>query len=136
MKALGETGEGYTEQRGYLHGIVPPLLGVVNSGGNRHCLPMRLRLPELLRARGITAYALAARSGGRISESTAYRLIEMEGCLQTFGADILSALCDVLEVEPGESFERATVQSGRGNSADVTGAKRRSASSKATRRAP
>jgi|JI7StandDraft_1071085.scaffolds.fasta_scaffold310831_1 DNA-binding Xre family transcriptional regulator len=67
---------------------------------------MRLRLPELLRARGLTAYALAARSGGRISESTAYRLIEMEGRLQTFGADILAALCDVLEVEPGELFER------------------------------
>lgn len=69
---------------------------------------MRVRIPELMHERGLTAYKLAALSGGRISESTAYRLMQFEGNLQTFGAEILEALCDVLEVEPGELFERAT----------------------------
>ncbi|MDQ8158015.1 MAG: helix-turn-helix transcriptional regulator [Gemmatimonadota bacterium] len=67
---------------------------------------MRLRLPELMHARGLTAYAIAKRSTGRISISTAYRLVEMEGRLETFGADILDALCDVLAVEPDALFER------------------------------
>ena len=59
-----------------------------------------------MHARGLTAYAIAKRSTGRISISTAYRLVEMEGRLETFGADILDALCDVLAVEPDALFER------------------------------
>jgi hypothetical protein len=59
-----------------------------------------------MHARGLTAYAIAKRSSGRISISTAYRLVEMEGRLETFGADILEALCDVLAVEPDALFER------------------------------
>jgi DNA-binding Xre family transcriptional regulator len=76
---------------------------------------MRLRLPELLQARGLTAYKLAALSGGRISESTAYRLTDAEGRLQTYGAQILDALCKVLEVEPGDLFERQTAWPTRGS---------------------
>ncbi|WP_434478486.1 helix-turn-helix domain-containing protein [Gemmatimonas sp.] len=78
---------------------------------------MRLRLPELLHARGLTAYKLAALSGGRISESTAYRLVDADGRLQTYGAQILDALCEVLEVEPGDLFERETVRPPRGSAA-------------------
>lgn len=65
---------------------------------------MRVQIPELLQRRGLTAYALAARSGGRISESTAYRLVSVEGRLDTFGADILAALLEVLDVTPNVLF--------------------------------
>lgn len=69
---------------------------------------MRLRIPELLTARGITPYALAKRSDGRVSLSTVYRLVERRGRLQTYSSDLLDTLCDVLKVEPGELFERDT----------------------------
>lgn len=67
---------------------------------------MRLRFPELLDARGLTPYALAKASEGRISESTAYRLTRMRGRVANFDAQMLEALCDVLGVEPGELLER------------------------------
>ncbi len=70
--------------------------------------PMRLRIPELLTTRNITPYAFAKRSGGRVSLSTVYRLVERQGRLQTYSSDLLDTLCDVLEVEPGELFERDT----------------------------
>ncbi len=70
---------------------------------------MRLRLPELIEAAGLTPYALAKRSGGRISLSTAYRLCRMRGSLESFEARALDALCDVLGVEPGDLFERQDV---------------------------
>ncbi len=69
---------------------------------------MRLRVPELLASRGVTPYALAKRSGGRVSLSTVYRLVERRGNLQTYSADLLDTLCDILDVEPGELFERDT----------------------------
>jgi DNA-binding Xre family transcriptional regulator len=67
---------------------------------------MRLRIPELLAEHGLTPYALSRRSGGRISMSTAYRLRENGGRLETYGADLLEALCDVFNVGPGELLER------------------------------
>ena len=67
---------------------------------------MRLRLPELLDARGMSAYALSKASDGRISMSTAYRVSKLRGKLQNFDAEMLEALCDVLEVDPGELWER------------------------------
>lgn len=67
---------------------------------------MRLRLPELLDERGLSAYALSKRSGGRISMSTAYRLAKLNGRVQNFDAEMLEALCDVLQVEPGQLMER------------------------------
>jgi DNA-binding Xre family transcriptional regulator len=67
---------------------------------------MRLRLPELLEERGLTAYQLVKASDGRISMSTAYRIARMGGRLQSFDAELLEALCDALGVEPGELFER------------------------------
>lgn len=67
---------------------------------------MRLRLPELLHQRGISAYSLSKHSKGRISMSTAYRLAKKNGTLQSFDADMLEALCDVLSVEPGDLLQR------------------------------
>jgi DNA-binding Xre family transcriptional regulator len=66
---------------------------------------MRLRVSDLLSARGWTAYELSKRSKGRISMSAAYRLAGDEWkCLS---ADVLEGLCDVLELDdPGELFER------------------------------
>jgi len=67
---------------------------------------MRLRIPELLTERDKTPYAVARDSGGRISLSTIYRLKDRRGRLETFAADMLEALCDVLKVSPGDLFER------------------------------
>ena len=69
-------------------------------------MDVRLRLPELLKQHGLTAYAVSRRSGGRISMSTAYRLVRLDGRVQSFDADMLEALCDVLNVTPGELLER------------------------------
>jgi DNA-binding Xre family transcriptional regulator len=67
---------------------------------------VRLRIAELLEERGLTPYYLSKQSAGRISLSTAYRLLRLHGVLKSFDADVLDALCDVLAVEPGELFER------------------------------
>jgi DNA-binding Xre family transcriptional regulator len=67
---------------------------------------MRLRLPELLDDRGWSAYRLARESKGRISMSTAYRLTKLNGRVQTFDAEMLETLCDVLGVKPGDLLER------------------------------
>ncbi len=76
-------------------------------------MEMRLRLPELLDERGLTAYALARDSDGRISEATAYRLVRQRGKVKTFDGDLLDALCDVLGVEPNDVLERATRRKGK-----------------------
>lgn len=68
---------------------------------------MRLRLPELLEARELTAYALAKQSDGRITRSLAYRLVSDRGTFKCLRPEQLEALCDLLEVSPGELFERA-----------------------------
>ena len=67
---------------------------------------MRVRLAELLELRGMTAYAVAQESEGRISTSALYRLLKSDGRVRLLDADLLDALCDVLEVEPGELLER------------------------------
>lgn len=61
-----------------------------------------------MKERELTAYAVAQRSGGRISLSTAYRLARLDGRVQTFDAEMLEALCDVFGVSPGDLFERDT----------------------------
>ncbi len=68
---------------------------------------MRLRVPELLEERGMTAYALAKESHGRISTRQAYRLANDEGRFEFISGAILEALCDVFGVTPGDLFERA-----------------------------
>lgn len=67
---------------------------------------MRLRIPELFTEKGVSAYRVAMSSDRRISLSTVYRLKRDEGRLETFRNDMLEALCDVLDVEPGDLFER------------------------------
>jgi DNA-binding Xre family transcriptional regulator len=70
---------------------------------------MRLRLPELMNAKGITnAHELAAASDGRISITSAYRLVKARGKLERMGP-LLEALCDVLGVEASELLERENV---------------------------
>ena len=69
-------------------------------------MDMRLRIPELLSEKKVTPYRLALDSGDRISMSTAYRLKRERGKLQTYKSDMLDALCDVLDVTPGELWER------------------------------
>ena len=67
---------------------------------------MRLRLPELLTEHEVTAYTLAQRSRGRISPSTLYRLVRNRGRVRYLDGDLLDALCDVLDLEPGDLLER------------------------------
>lgn len=69
-------------------------------------MDVRLRIPELLKERDLSPYAVAKQSDGRISMSTAYRLVKLEGRVQTFDAGMLEALCDIFEIEPGELLER------------------------------
>lgn len=69
-------------------------------------MPIRLRIPELLTAAGLTAWGLHKQSAGRISASTAYRLVQHRGELATFPRATLEALCDVLRVDPCDLFER------------------------------
>lgn len=71
-------------------------------------MEMRLRLPELLEERGLTAYAVAAQSAGRIDQSKLYRLMRKRGIVRYIDANLLEVLCEVLNVEPGELLERET----------------------------
>jgi DNA-binding Xre family transcriptional regulator len=66
---------------------------------------MRLRIDELLRRRGLTAYALSKASKGRISLPMAYRLLRRRGRFNSIKSDVLDALCEVFEVNPGDLFE-------------------------------
>ena len=54
----------------------------------------------------MTAYQLWRRSGGRISLSTASRLARGEG--RALRLDMVDALCDVLDCEPGDLYRRTT----------------------------
>lgn len=83
--------------------------------GGLHSYPMlvRLRLPELLRQHHMTPYELAKRAGGRISMSTAYRIVRADGRVQNFDADFLEALCDVFGVGVAELLEREPRRRGR-----------------------
>jgi DNA-binding Xre family transcriptional regulator len=66
---------------------------------------MRLRVPQLLAERKMTAYAMHKASGGRISLSMAYRLAK--GTFGMISADVLEALCDIFGIEdPGPLFAR------------------------------
>ena len=65
---------------------------------------VKLRVPDLMRQADMTAYRLAAESGGRISRRTAYRL--SVGEKETLRLEELAALCDVFGLtNVGELFE-------------------------------
>lgn len=84
---------------------------------DRYSVRMRLRFPELLDERQMTAYALSHASGDRISMSTAYRLMRRQGRVQFVDMQLLDTLCDTLRVGPAELFEREkTAHSKRGRS--------------------
>lgn len=67
---------------------------------------VRIRFSELLAEKGLTTYSVARDSGQRISLSTAYRLKKKNGRLESYGSDLLDALCDIFDVTPGELLER------------------------------
>ena len=69
---------------------------------------MRIRIPELLEERGLTPYAVAHHplNADRIKLTTLYRLVRSGGTAPPFAPAVLDALCDILEVEPAELFER------------------------------
>lgn len=68
---------------------------------------MRFRLAELMEKRGLkTAYALAKASHGTIPITTANRLVVAQGRPKRIDLETLEALCAVLDVDPGELFER------------------------------
>jgi DNA-binding Xre family transcriptional regulator len=73
-----------------------------------HAPRLRLRLREILADRGISWLKLPTLSGGRISRSTAHRLVRERDTLKMFDAAVLEALCDVLNVTPCELLERDT----------------------------
>jgi DNA-binding Xre family transcriptional regulator len=76
---------------------------------------MRLRLPELLARRKMTAYQLAKLSEGRISLSTLYRVLRADGYANSYESKFLDAICDVLEAEPKELFEKDGPQKRKGS---------------------
>jgi DNA-binding Xre family transcriptional regulator len=77
-------------------------------------IAMRLRLPELMAAHRLsTAYQLAKASGGRISMTNAYRLVDSEGRPARVELDTLEALCAIFGVGPGELLELDTTKKRR-----------------------
>ena len=66
----------------------------------------RLRIRELLKERSLTPYRLAKMSKGRISESTAYRIVRLNGALLSFDADLVDSLLETLDIEPADLFVR------------------------------
>jgi hypothetical protein len=73
---------------------------------------LRLRVSDLMGE--MTPYALSKASGGRISMSTAYRLKESDGELETYSSAMLEALLDIFGIEPGELIERVPAKRGKG----------------------
>ncbi len=82
-----------------------PQAGTCRNREARYPWTMRIRLPELMERAGLTAHGLSRASGGRISITSAYRLVENRGELKSL--EMIEALCDVLGVEPSELLERS-----------------------------
>ena len=64
---------------------------------------LRLRLRQLLEARGLSAYGLAKFTG--LSLNTIYRLTRPTGRFSLIRADTIERLCGTLRVTPSELFE-------------------------------
>lgn len=69
-------------------------------------MQMRIRLTELLREKHTNPRKLEIQTGGAISARTLYRIKAADGRLRFLDAHLLDALCDVLDVTPGELLER------------------------------
>jgi DNA-binding Xre family transcriptional regulator len=61
---------------------------------------IRLRVAELLDARGWTAYELAKRA--KLTMTVAYRLANPDGTFARLEAATLDKLCQTFDVQPGE----------------------------------
>ena len=64
---------------------------------------VRLRVHELLKKRGWTAYRLAKETG--LSITLCYRLAKPEGRFGRLDAKTLERLCEVFDCQPGELLE-------------------------------
>lgn len=69
-------------------------------------MAVRIRITELLEAKGWTPYKLAIESDKRISLSQAYRLAQSDGRLTTFPAPLLDALAVTFGVPLSKVLER------------------------------
>ena len=61
---------------------------------------VRLQIHELMRARGITAYALS--KGAPMAYPSAYRLSRAHGRFGRMHADTFDRLCHFFDVQPGK----------------------------------
>jgi len=64
---------------------------------------VRLRVAELMKARRISAYALA--KGAGLNYATAYRLSRPNGKFQRLESATLDRVCEFFQVQPGELIE-------------------------------
>ena len=64
---------------------------------------LRLRVRQLLEARGLSPYALAKFTG--LSLNSIYRLTKATGRFRLIRADTIERLCAALRVAPSELFE-------------------------------
>lgn len=72
---------------------------------------IRLRVAELLQARGWTAYRLAQEAG--FSITLAYRLARPAGAFRRLDQGTLEKLCDTFQCDPGDLIERVPAQATR-----------------------
>jgi DNA-binding Xre family transcriptional regulator len=66
---------------------------------------MRVRLPELLEAKGMSGHQLAVVLDGRMSRAAIYKLLEAEGHFERIAGRHLEALCHAFGVSPNELLE-------------------------------
>jgi DNA-binding Xre family transcriptional regulator len=64
---------------------------------------VRLRVAEMMRDRGITAYRLSRGSG--LAYPTAHRISQPSGRFGRLEVDTLNRLCEFFRVQPGELIE-------------------------------
>lgn len=64
---------------------------------------VRLRVAQLMRKRGISAYALA--KGAGLNYATAHRVSRPGGEFGRLEADTLNRMCEYFGVQPGELIE-------------------------------
>lgn len=64
---------------------------------------LRLRVAELMRARGLSAFALSKGSG--LAYATAYRLTRDSARFGRLEVQTLNRLCEYFRVQPGELIE-------------------------------
>jgi DNA-binding Xre family transcriptional regulator len=70
-------------------------------------MAIRLRVPELLRARRMTAYALAKAVDGTVSRSMVYRIAASGGEFRCLSPEQIDGLCRAFRCEPKDLFKRS-----------------------------